>query len=40
MTLTYDKELPFLALVSALTNAFPGGSVRVEVTAHARLPFS
>jgi uncharacterized membrane protein len=39
VTLTYDKELPFLALVSALTNAIPGGTVRVEVTAHARSPF-
>ncbi|MGI8699182.1 MAG: pilus assembly protein TadG-related protein [Mycobacteriales bacterium] len=39
VTLTYDKKLPFVALVSALTNAFPGGTVRVEVTARARSPF-
>lgn len=39
VTLTYDKKLPFLPLVSSLTNAFPGGTVRVEVTARARSPF-
>lgn len=39
VTLTYDKQLPFLALVSAITGAFPGGTVQVEVTAHARSPF-
>jgi len=39
VTLTYDKKLPFLPMVSALTSAFPGGTVRVEVTARARSPF-
>jgi hypothetical protein len=39
VTLTEDKKLPFVALVSAITSAFPGGTVRVEVTAHARSPF-
>lgn len=39
VTLTYDKKLPFLPMVSSLTNAFPGGTVRVEVTARARSPF-
>lgn len=38
VTLTYDRKLPFLAVVSALTAAFPGGTVQVEVTAHARSP--
>jgi len=39
VTLTEDKKLPFVALVSAITSAFPGGTARVEVTAHARSPF-
>lgn len=39
VTLTYDKKLPFLTLVSSLTGAFPNGMVRVEVTARARSPF-
>jgi len=39
VTLTYDKKLPFLTLVSSLTGAFPDGMVRVEVTARARSPF-
>lgn len=39
VTLTEDKKLPFLALVSAITSAFPGGTVQVEVTARARSPF-
>lgn len=39
VTLTYDKKLPFLPMVSSLTNAFPGGTVRVQVTARARSPF-
>lgn len=39
VTLTEEKQLPFLGLVSALSNAFPDGRVRVQVTAHARSPF-
>lgn len=39
VTLTYDKKLPFLALVSSISSAFPGGAARVEVTARARSPF-
>lgn len=38
VTLTYDKKLPFLTLVSSLTGAFPDGMVRVQVTARARSP--
>ncbi len=39
VTLNYDKKLPFLALVSSVTSAFPGGTARVEVTVRARSPF-
>ena len=40
VTLTEDKPLPFLPLVSALTGAFPGGTVRMTATAHARAPLT
>lgn len=39
VTLTEDKKLPFLPLVSSLTGAFPNGIVRLQVTARARAPF-
>lgn len=40
VTLTEDKPLPFLGLVSQLTGAFPGGTARVAATANARAPIT